>query len=122
MSVFRARQHNVPGGRSVRFEVKTTPEEAARLHGLATDRGVTVPRLLVSSTFERGQVPRVTHAQLEEMFAVGRYLGAVGRTVNQIAKVANATGEIEEECAATLAAVRAAAVRLSAAIEAVTEQ
>ncbi len=56
------------------------------------------------------------------MFAVVRYLGAVGRNVNQIAKVANATGEIEEECAATLAAVRAAAVRLSAAIEAVTEQ
>jgi Bacterial mobilisation protein (MobC) len=94
----RRRRANVAGGMPVRHEVKMTVEEEARLVVLAKKQGVTVPRLLVESALGGG-VETVTqrHQLLTEFYAARRLLAAVSNNLNQLTKVANATGEIHAE-------------------------
>lgn len=104
----RQRRENVPGGRRHRHEVSVTPEEEGLLLRLAGAQGVTIPRLLIeSATAQRpGETATDRRELLAELFGVHRALGAIGNNVNQLARVANATGEIAEELGHTLTAVR----------------
>lgn len=104
----RRRRENVPGGRTHRHEVSVTAEEEGLLLRLAGAQGVTIPRLLVeAATAPRpGETATDRRELLVELFGLHRALGAIGNNVNQLARAANATGEVGEELLHTLAAVR----------------
>lgn len=54
---------------------------------------------------------------MAELFALHRLLAAISNNVNQIARHANATGEVEPATVSTLAKVREVAERIDAAID-----
>lgn len=85
---------------------------------MALDQGVTIPRLLVESALaaESGETRTERHETLAELFKICRLLGNIANNVNQLAKVANATGELGAELRATLEAARGAAMRVDRTI------
>lgn len=117
----RRRSANVAGGRRVSHEVKVSEFEELRLQLLAADQGVTVARLLRESALAGGSATMAAHHDLAaELFAIHRYLGALSNNINQMARVANATGDLHADLRATLAAVRAQLPRVTAATAALT--
>ena len=117
----RRRSPNVPGGRRISHEVKVSEAEELRLQLLAQEREVTVPRLLLESALagDRQTVTDVRDA-VGQLFALQRYLGALSNNINQIARVANATGELPNELRATVAAVREQMERVESATRSLT--
>lgn len=114
----RRRRANVEGGRRHKHEVKVTPEEEARLLMLAGQQRVSVPRLLVESALAGGgETPTERREALAELFAVHRVLAGMANNVNQIAKATNATGEVQADTAASLAALRRTSQRLDRVID-----
>ncbi|WP_125778258.1 plasmid mobilization protein [Antribacter gilvus] len=115
----RRRRENASGARTKRHSVYVTPEEAGRLARLAEARHMTVPRLLIEAALasETGQTESERRELLTLLFNLHRALGAIGNNVNQLTKVANATGELSAELHGTLDAVRRALVRLDDAME-----
>ncbi len=115
----RRRRANVEGGRQHHHKVKVTPEEEAVLVGLAAAQRVTIPRLLVESGLAAGssETPTQRRQAMVELFALHRLLAAISNNVNQIARVANATGAVSAGTVATLGKVREVADRVDAAIE-----
>lgn len=101
----RSRQSNVIGGRAHRHVVKLTDEQELAVQAAARVQGVTVARLLADSALKAPRAS-VSREDLTELFETTRLIGALGNNLNQIAKVANSTGELVPETAATLAAVR----------------
>jgi uncharacterized protein (DUF1778 family) len=101
----RTRQSNVVGGREYRHVVKLTAEQEMAVQAAARVQGVTVARLLIDSALK---APRstVSREDLTELFAATKLIAALGRNLNQLAKVANATGEVPPETTAAIAAVR----------------
>lgn len=95
----RARQANAPGGRSVRRVVKLTELEDNALMLRAANLGVSVQRFMVESALahEKGETVTARHDAIETLLRLERQLSAVGNNLNQIARVANATGEMESE-------------------------
>lgn len=118
----RRRRANYAGGRQHRHEVKVSPEEEALLLRAALAQGVTIPRLLVESalTANRGETATERKQLASEMFKAIRLLASVSNNVNQIARHANASGEISAETQATLTAVRRVAMRVEDAIDGIT--
>ena len=100
----RSRQSNVIGGRVHRHVVKLTDEQELAVQAAARVQGVTVARLLADSALKAPRAS-VSREDLTELFAVTKLIAALGRNVNQLAKVANATGELAPETEATLASV-----------------
>lgn len=101
-----------------------TPEEEAVLLQLALAQGVTVPRLLIEAALasSAGETPTERRNAMVELFGIHRLLAAVSNNVNQIAKATNATalngtGEVHEDLAQTLRAVRRTAQRVDDAID-----
>ncbi len=97
-----------------------TPEEEGMLLRLARQQNVSIPRLLVESALaaDAGESATERRDALAELFAVHRLLAAVSNNVNQIARVANATGEVPTaEVSATLAAVRRTAERIDMVVD-----
>jgi len=86
---------------------------------LAEAQHVTVPRLLVESALAAAssETPTERRDAIAELFRLHRLLAAISNNVNQMAKVTNATGEVQDELAATLRAVRRTAERIDAAID-----
>jgi len=117
MAVLRRRQANVPGGRPRRFPVKVSAAEEAELRRLAAERGVTVPRLLVSAALRPDTRAGLRRDDITDVLRMLTYLGAISNNVNQLAKVANSTGELADETAVTLGKVREAATRLQGALD-----
>lgn len=115
----RRRRANVDGGRIHRHNVRVSPEEEGELLRLAAAQHVTIPRLLVESALAaaRGETPTQRHEAIAELFRVHRLLGAISRNVNQLARQANATGEVPAELAATLVAVRRTAERIDQLVD-----
>lgn len=118
----RRRRENAPESRLKRHSVYVTPEEAGRLARLAEAQHMTVPRLLIESAFARetGQTETERRELLTALFNLQRALGAIGNNVNQLAKVANATGEIGAELKGTLDAVKRALLRVDDAMDEVS--
>lgn len=110
----RRRQANVAGGRPFRHVVRVSPKEEAILFRLATAQRVSIARLLVESALasETGELRTERQDVITELFKLHRLLAAVSNNVNQIAKVANATGRVSEDLQATLAKVREVAMRI----------
>lgn len=115
----RRRRANAEGGRHHFHKVKVTPEEEGRLARMAAEQRVTIPRLLVESTFAQDAGATVTQRRdsQAELFRVHRLLVAISNNVNQIAKATNATGEVQAETAETLRATRRIAGQVSDAID-----
>lgn len=112
----RMRQANVEGGRSVRREVRLTDLEDNALLVAANQQGMTVQRLMVESALAQDQGETMTERResLTRLMQLQGQLAAIGNNLNQIAKTANATGEIGRELTHSLA-------YLHRAVEAVTE-
>lgn len=114
------RRKRVLGGRhAARYNVKVTAAEGGVLERIAAVQHVSVPRLLVEAAMssELRETPTERKAAMAELFALHRLLAAISNNVNQIAKVANATGEIQGELRSTLDAVRRTAERIDEAID-----
>ena len=115
----RRRRANYAGGRQHQHKVRVSPEEHGRLLTLALEQGVTIPRLLVESALSigQGETPTQRREAMAELFGLHRLLAAISNNVNQIARVANATGELREELEATLRKSREVASRIDDAID-----
>lgn len=107
MATKRSRQANEPGGRPFSHQVKVTVDEEAALQVAAHHAGVSVPRLLVEAALapDRGRTSAETDRLIGVLFGTSRQLAAVGRNLNQLARVANATGEVPADLSNAVAAV-----------------
>lgn len=115
----RRRRANAEGGRQHSHRVKVTPAEEGMLLRLAEAQHVTVPRLLVESALAAAssETPTERRDAIAELFRLHRLLAAISNNVNQMAKATNATGQVQDELEATLAAVRRTAERIDDAID-----
>lgn len=116
------RRRRVLGGRQHRHVVRVTPEEEGALLARALRYRVSVPKLLVDSALAGGAEAAASNASqrdavLVELFAVHRLLGALSNNVNQMARVANSTGAVPAEYAATFAKVRETAERIDELVD-----
>jgi hypothetical protein len=102
----------------VAHRVKVTVEQEARLVELAAARGITVARLLVESALSGGPESAAARAgTVVELVALSRAVGRVGVNVNQLARAANATGEVQDATVDTLAVVREVVERLAVVLD-----
>jgi DNA replication initiation complex subunit (GINS family) len=109
----RRRRANVDGGRVHRHEVKVSPEEEAQLLALAEKHRVTIPRLLIEAALnEESESPSERRDQFMQLSTLQRLVGTVANNINQIARHANATGEVPAEAAASIAHARAVIIRI----------
>jgi predicted PP-loop superfamily ATPase len=111
------RRRRVQGGRPHRHVVRATDDEEARLLTLAAPRKITVAKLLMESALSGGADAAAGSAALREevlpaLFSSRRLLAGIANNVNQLAKVANATGSVPGETDAALAAVQRTSARL----------
>ena len=113
------RRRRILGGRHKRYVVRVSDVEEGYLRRLALAHRVSVQRLLVESTMAAGAGQSLAdrRAVIANLFGLYRLAANIANNVNQIAKVANATGEIRAELAATLDAARRVAVRIDAQID-----
>lgn len=118
-SLSRRRRANAAELRTVRHVVKVNAEEEARLLIKAEAQQVSVSRLLMESalSLSAGETPTERRNVMAELFQVHRLLAATANNVNQIARVANSTGDIPVEAAATIAALRGTALKIDAVVE-----
>src|SRR5699024_393789 len=116
----RRRRKTVHGGRGHRHEVKVSPEEEAVLARLAEQQRVSVPRLLVESAMDSERAETTTERKdaIVELFKLYRLLASISNNVNQMARAANASGELDADLRNTLDAVRRTAARVDAAVDA----
>jgi len=117
--VSRKRRANAAGGRHYAHQVKVTPEEEAVLLQLAAKQGVSVPRLLVESALAVEDRTTATDRReaIAELFRIHRVLGGAANNMNQLAKVANATGEVPAEFGPTMGYVRRLCTRIDTTID-----
>lgn len=115
----QVRQIRRPGSpRAVVHKVKVTAEQEARLVARANEAGWTVSRLLVESALAGGAEEATTRAALGgEMFRVVQMLGRVGVNINQLARVTNATGEVQPGTVHALAAMNSVCDRMHAVLD-----
>jgi len=113
------RRRRVEGGRLPGHRVRVTAEEEARLQLLAGRAGVSVPKLLVDSALSStaGRTPGERDRVIGEMLQMRRLLSASSVNLNQLAKVANGTGEVPAESAAAIRAMRQTVARLDSLID-----
>ena len=76
-----------------------------------------MPRLMVESALAGGGGAGASvaerHAMYRELAGVRRLVAAIGNNVNQLARAANATGELEPETGAALDAVMRVILRMN---------
>lgn len=108
------RRRRIEGGRPGRYNVRTSLEEDGVLQRLARASHMSVPRFLVESALamESGETITDRRATLTRLYEMHRLLATISNNVNQIARKTNATGELQPETSATLAAVRKTAMRI----------
>lgn len=120
------RRRRVEGGRHHRHVVRVTPEEEAQLLSLALRYHVSVPKLLVDSAVAGGagaaaENASVRHELIARLFGTHRLLAGIANNVNQLARVANATGTVPAETEPTLAAARRTAERIDELVDQISE-
>lgn len=114
----RRRRANVARGRRVAYQVKLTEEEQAELVGLAAAQEVTVPRLLVESALaSTGETPARRRQAMVGLFEIRRLLATVANNVNQLARVANISGEVPGRLGPVLVELREVMGRIVEAID-----
>jgi hypothetical protein len=94
----RSRREREPVPRRVFQQVKLTEEEQQQLRARAAELGVSVPRLMVEAALggATGMTPE-RQREVAELFEVRRVLSTVANNVNQLARLANTTGELGME-------------------------
>ncbi len=75
-------------------QVLLTEEERDHLRARACELGVSVPHLLVESALSGVETPAERRAWIAGLFELRRLLATVANNVNQLAKVANTSGEL----------------------------
>lgn len=115
----RRRRANVPGGRQHVHKLKVSPEEEAMLLLRAERRGMTIPRYVLEAALSPIEAETIDDRRkvMAEVFRAVRMLGAISNNVNQLARHANATGELPAELSATLTAAREAMRRADEALD-----
>lgn len=114
-----ARQRRLPGGRRHKFTVRLSEQELQTVQDRAAAAGISIPRLMVEATLAGdAQTASERRAVVVELLAVRRLALAVGNNLNQVARVANATGQVPPELSATLHATARAIGRIDAVAEA----
>ncbi len=115
----RKRQANIGGGRRVVRQLKLSVAQDTALRVHADELGVSVQRLLVESTLSAFQGETVTERRdlLTALFQLQRGLAAAGNNINQIARAANATGEVQADLNASLDHLRATVTRIDEVLE-----
>ena len=116
--VSRRRRKNAPAGSKKRREVWVTAEEEAALLARAEREKVTVPNLLVSSALsESTDSPTERRAIMAELMQLHNLLARSSNNINQLARHANATGEIPAQAGEALKHLRSVAMRIDDAID-----
>jgi Bacterial mobilisation protein (MobC) len=91
--VRRARSQAEP--RRLAQQVKLTETEREQLRAKAAKLGVSVPRLMVESALSGVETPTDRKRMIAELFEVRRLLATVANNVNQLARSANISGQVD---------------------------
>ncbi|MBE1573874.1 MobC family plasmid mobilization relaxosome protein [Amycolatopsis japonica] len=116
------RQRRVPGGSQKRINCRTTEHTYQRLEKRAEAAGLSLPRYLIESGLrdEAGQWSlRQQRWWAERLDVVETRLIRIGVNLNQIATVANSTGELDPGLAGALSYLRAAVQRYEEILDAI---
>jgi hypothetical protein len=94
--VGRRRRARETVARRAQIQVKATESERDQLRARAAQLGVSVPRLMVESALDGGGSLTATERRegMAELFEVRRLLATVANNVNQLARLANISGEV----------------------------
>lgn len=120
----RRRQANVDGGRAIRREVTITEAENHALVQAAEAAGMSVPRFLIESalTLSSGESVTERRESITALLGFQGQLAAIGNNLNQLARTANATGEIGRELTHSLAFLHRSLSAVTEAAETVSEE
>ena len=91
----RVRRGREPEPRRVYQQVTLTEVEREQLRARASELGVSVPRLMVESALSGVETPSDRKQQIAELFEVRRLLATVANNVNQLARSANISGQVD---------------------------
>jgi len=89
----RVRRGREPAPRRVYQQVTLTEAEREQLRARAAELGVSVPRLMVA--LQGVETPTDRKQQVAELFEVRRLLATVANNVNQLARSANISGQVD---------------------------
>lgn len=100
------------------YQVKLTEEEQTRLAALAEEQEVTIQRLLVESALAGvGETPARRRQAMVELFAIRRVLATNANNLNQIARLANISGDVPAGLDVVLLELRGLVGRIDGAID-----
>jgi hypothetical protein len=91
----RTRRGREPAPRRVYQQVTLTEAEREQLRARAAQLGVSVPRLLVESALSEVETPTDRRRTIAELFEVRRLLATVANNVNQLARSAHISGQLD---------------------------
>ena len=91
----RVRRGREPAPRPVYQQVTLTEAERDQLRARAAELGVSVPKLLVESALHGRETPTDRRRMLAELFEARRLLATVANNVNQLARSANISGQVD---------------------------
>ncbi|SNT35759.1 mobilisation protein (MobC) [Streptosporangium subroseum] len=97
------------GQRQTRVNLRLSPAEHTELQRAATRQGQTLAGYAAAAalTLARDELPPDIRAAILRLFELQHEMHRIGVNVNQLARHANASGEIPQELSATTAALRA---------------
>jgi hypothetical protein len=91
----RVRRAREQVARELIQKVKLTREEREQLRTRAAALGVSVPRLMVESALSGVETPTDRRRTTAELFETRRLLATVANNVNQLARAANISGQVD---------------------------
>jgi hypothetical protein len=91
----RTRRGREAEPRRVYQQVKLTEAERDQLRAKAAELGVSLPRLMVESALSGIETPTDRRRMIAELFEVRRLLATVANNVNQLARSANISGQVD---------------------------
>ena len=91
----RARRGRGAEPRRVYQQVTLTEVEREQLRAKAAELGVSVPRLMVEAALSGVETPTARRRMIAELFEVRRLLATVANNVNQLARSANISGQVD---------------------------
>lgn len=115
----RQRRTGVAGGRVVRHVVRTSAEEEAALRVRAQRHGVSVAGLLVAAALndDTADATLLRQQQINQLLGLQRDLAKVAVNVNQVARIANTTGQVPSTLDDVMSALRRTNDRLLDAVD-----
>lgn len=120
----RMRQPNVSGGRQVVRKVRLTDLQDNALLVAANQAGMTVQQFMVESALadEPGESVTERRESMTRLMQLHGQLAAIGNNLNQLAKTANATGDVGRELTHSLAYLHRAVGAVTEAAESISKE